>query len=430
MERIERKTYLKRLIDSIDNGMVKVITGLRRSGKSYLLNILFYEYLVNDLQVKESHIIRFSFDNPADLSLLGENFISLKRERRKADPAKFFDYVSKLTRGEGHYFVLLDEVQELEAFEYVLNGLLEKGNLDIYITGSNAKFLSRDIITEFRGRGYEIHVYPLSFSECASFYDKDAKKALDKYLVYGGLPMVVLAKSDEDRVSYLETQLKSTYLSDIIERYNIRNEEGLQELLLFLASSTSCLVNPKKLAARFASLGQASLSEASIAKYIDYFAEAFLLRKALRFDIKGSKYLSTPYKVYFEDLGIRNALLSFRQHEVTHLMENAIFNELLRQGYKVDVGQVEVREESGGVEKRKYLETDFVANMGDARFYIQSVYSLESSDKKEAELKSLKNIKDGFKKVVILANNLADGYDEKGVYYLDLNRFLLNEKNL
>ena len=368
--------------------------------------------------------------------MIGEDYFKLKKERRKVDSAKFIEFIDGRSKKEGMHFLLLDEVQELESFEFVLNGLLSQNKFDIYVTGSNAKFLSKDIITKFRGKGDEIHLLPLSFLECSTYYDEDQREALNKYMVYGGLPMTVLAKTDLNRRSYLKSQVQETYIADIIERYGIKDVSDLNELLLFVASSISSLINPKKLAARFLSIKHSSISEPTIAKYINYFEETFMLKKAFRYDIKGTKYISTPYKAYFEDVGIRNCVLDYRQVEKTHLMENIIYNELRRRGYSVDVGQVELREtikdENGtrGKEIKKYLETDFVANYGSKRIYIQSAFSIDDQDKKEREAKSLLRIEDSFKKVVIVYDNLYDGYDKNGIYYLDFHRFLIDSGSL
>lgn len=435
MPRIERPKYLNQLINRIGNGMVKIITGLRRVGKSYFLGSIFYDYLISSGISKES-IIEFDFSSEKDLLLINENYNELKKEHRKVDSTKFIKYILEKTVNDKQYYLLLDEVQELESFESVLNGFLSQKIFDIYVTGSNAKFLSKDIITEFRGRGDEIHLLPLAFSECWSFYDKDPKEALNKYMVYGGLPMVVLSKTDFDRRIYIEKQINETYIADIVERYGSKDEEDLKELLLFISSAISTFVNPKKLSARFKSIKHSLISEPTVATYIEHFEEIFLIKKALRYDVKRTTYISTPYKVYFEDVGIRNGVLSYRQIEPTHLMENVIFNELRFRGYSVDVGQIEVRDkikdEQTGLEKeiKKYIETDFFANEGSNRFYIQSVYLIDGPEKREQETRSLLNIKDSFKKVIITYNNVFDGYDNNGIYYLDFYRFLIDENSL
>lgn len=432
--KIDRNVYLKKLIDRKGNGLIKIITGLRRVGKSYLLNTIFYDYLLTS-GFEDKQIIKFDFTSSLDLSKIGENILEIKKQHRKVNPEKFMEYIRNKCNESIEYVLLLDEVQELEDFELVLNSYLNN-KFDVYVTGSNAKFLSSDVITEFRGRGDEIHLFPLSFKECYLFYDKDPKNALDKYMVYGGLPLVVLAKSDEDRISYLKTQVEETYIADLVERYDLKGNKEVSELLQFIASSTSSLINPKKLSNRFKSIKNINLSEPTIANYIDHFEEIFLLKKALRYNVKGSSYLSTPYKIYFEDVGVRNTILNFRQIEKTHLMENVIFNELRRVGYDVDVGEVEIREkikdQNGNIikETKQFYETDFVVNRFDKRCYIQSVYDINDPIKKEQELKSFKNINDSFKKILIVSNNLYDGYDNNGFYYLNLLSFLLKPEEL
>ena len=435
MPNINRDKYLEQLIRKIDNGMIKVITGLRRSGKSYLLNTIFYNYLIQEKKIPSNRVIKFAFDSEKDLSLIGENLLELKKAKKKVDPQKFSSFLSKKISKTGHYFILLDEVQELDAFEFVLNGLLYQNNLDIYVTGSNAKFLVEDIITEFRGRGDEIHILPLSFSECWSYYDSDKSKALDMYLNYGGLPLVVLFNNDEDRINYLNTQISQTYFSDIINRYGIRNTNQLDELFNILASDISGLVNPKKLAATFKSKHSDGLTEDTIANYIKYFKSSFLIDIAHRYNVKGKNYISTPYKIYFEDLGIRNARIGFRQVEYTHIMENVIFNELRYRGFLVDVGAVEYREtvkdEHGDDKQTKtFLEIDFVANKGSKRYYIQSAYAISSEEKNEKEIKSLNNTGDSFKKIVVVFNNIVPRQDQNGILYIGLLDFLTDPNSL
>ncbi|MDY6431022.1 MAG: ATP-binding protein [Bacilli bacterium] len=435
MALIKRDKYLDQLIRKIDNGMIKVITGLRRSGKSYLLNTIFYNYLINDKKIPSKNVIKFAFDSEKDLALIGENLLELKMANKKVDPHKFSEYLAKKISKNGHYFILLDEVQELEAFEYVLNGLLYQHNLDIYVTGSNAKFLTEDIITEFRGRGDEIHILPLSFSECWSFYSESKNKALDMYLNYGGLPLVVLSNNDEDRINYLNTQINQTYLSDIINRYGIRNTSQLDELFNILASYISGLVNPKKLAGAFKRKHDSGLTEDTIANYVKHFKDSFLIDISHRYNVKGKNYISTPYKIYFEDMGIRNARIGFRQVEYTHIMENVIYNELRYRGYLVDVGAVELREtikdENGNDKQIKtFLEIDFVANKGSKRYYIQSAYKISDSEKNEKEIKSLNNTGDSFKKIVIVYDDIVSRQNEDGILYIGLLDFLSDPNSL
>ena len=364
---IERNVYLNKLIARKHNGFVKVITGIRRCGKSYLLNTLFYQHLLNS-GIEDSHIIRFAFDSAQNLMLIGENLMEIEEGKRKVNPEKFMTYINDKIVDDGMYYLLLDEVQNLGYFEAVLNGYLRKDNVDVYVTGSNSKFLSSDIITEFAGRGDEVHVLPLSFSEFFSVYDGSKEEAFDDYMVYGGLPSVALMQTEEQKVAYLTTQITNVYLRDIVKRYNLQSDEDIGELLDILASGISTLVNPRKLAGTFKSIKGSTISEVTVAKYIGHMAESFLISKAKRYDVKGKHYIDTPFKVYFEDIGLRNARLNFRQIEPSHIMENIIYNELRYRGYNVDVGVVEVREKnSEGREQRKQLEIDFIANQGSRR---------------------------------------------------------------
>ncbi len=435
MALIKRDKYLNQLINKIGNGMIKVITGMRRSGKSYLLNEIFYQYLLAERKVNASHIIKFAFDKNEDLKKVGESFLTLKKEKRKVDPYKFTDYIDKITAEPGHYFLLLDEVQELDSFEYVLNSYVGNDKFDVYVTGSNAKFLVKDIITEFRGRGDKIHVLPLAFSECWNYYDSDKKEALEKYMRYGGLPFAVLAPTDEEKINYIKTQSDETYLTDIIDRFHVKNKIELDELFNILASGISGLVNPKKLADTFRSVHNDGLSEDTIAQYIKYFEDSFLVSIANKYDVKGKKYISTPYKVYFEDLGVRNARINFRQTEFNHIMENVIYNELRYRGFSVDVGEVEIREnvkdEDGNSKRKQYsAEVDFVANYGSKRYYIQSVYKINDEDKLNQEIKSLKSIGDSFKKIVVVYDYIVPSYDDSGIFYIGLREFLSDPNSL
>ena len=349
---IERNVYLNKLIARKHNGFVKVITGIRRCGKSYLLNTLFYQHLLES-GIEDSHIIRFAFDSAQNLMLIGEDLMEIEEGKRKVDPEKFMTYINDKIVDDGMYYLLLDEVQNLGYFEAVLNGYLRKDNVDVYVTGSNSKFLSSDIITEFAGRGDEVHVLPLSFSEFFSVYDGSKEEAFDDYMVYGGLPSVALMQTEEQKVAYLTTQITNVYLRDIVKRYNLQSDEDIGELLDILASGISTLVNPRKLAGTFKSVKGSTISEVTVAKYIGHMAESFLISKAKRYDVKGKHYIDTPFKVYFEDIGLRNARLNFRQIEPSHIMENIIYNELRYRGYNVDVGVVEVREKnSEGREQR------------------------------------------------------------------------------
>ena len=422
---IERKEYLDRLVSRIGNDSIKVITGIRRSGKSYLLNNIFYHYLLKS-GIDKDHIIVFAFDSAIDLNKINEDLIEIEKEKRLIDYKKFMAYVSKCIVDDKNYFLLLDEVQRLDSFEFVLNGYLTQGNIDIYVTGSNSKFLSTDVITEFRGRGDEIHVMPLSFSEVYNYVGGDKTEVIERYMVYGGLPRVILAKTDEERMSYLQTQIEKTYLKDVIDRHNVRNDEELSELFNIIASGISSLTNPRKLANTFNSVKQLSLSEITIKEYIQYFKEAFIIDSAMRYDIKGKRYISTPYKLYFEDVGLRNARIDFRQVEYTHIMENIIYNELKYRGYKVDVGVVEIRENN----IRKQLEVDFVANKGSKRYYIQSAYDIPNAEKLSQETKSFDYINDSFKRIIIVEKNIVSHYTEKGYLLIGLKDFLLNMNSL
>ena len=427
---IERNVYLNKLIARKHNGFVKVITGIRRCGKSYLLNTLFYQHLLNS-GVEDSHIIRFAFDSAQNLMLIGEDLMEIEEGKRKVDPEKFMTYINDKIVDDGMYYLLLDEVQNLGYFEAVLNGYLRKDNVDVYVTGSNSKFLSSDIITEFAGRGDEVHVLPLSFSEFFSVYDGSKEEAFDDYMVYGGLPSVALMQTEEQKVAYLNTQITNVYLRDIVKRYNLQSDEDIGELLDILASGISTLVNPRKLAGTFKSIKGSTISEVTVAKYIGHMAESFLISKAKRYDVKGKHYIDTPFKVYFEDIGLRNARLNFRQIEPSHIMENIIYNELRYRGYNVDVGVVEVREKnSEGREQRKQLEIDFIANQGSRRYYIQSAYEIPSKEKLDQETKSFDRANDSFKKSIVVERTMKPRRDDKGYVTMGVKEFLLNENSL
>ncbi len=426
---IKRDRYLKKLQIRKHNGLVKVITGIRRSGKSYLLNDIFYENLIED-GVKEDHIIKFAFDSADDLALIGEDLKDLIINDKKVDSNKFMKYISSKIKDDNMYYLLLDEIQKLEAFETVLNGYLRKKNMDLYVTGSNSKFLSTDVLTEFRGRGDEIHILPLSFSEFYTSYEGDKEYAFDDYMTYGGLPLVALMNDDEAKVNYLNTQLKNVYLKDIIDRHHLKNDENIGELLDVIASGISSLTNPTKLADTFKSLKKVNLSPATIDSYIDYMEEAFILNKVKRYDIKGKKYINSPYKIYFEDVGLRNVRLNFRQVEETHLMENIIYNELRFRGYNVDVGVVEVRENINDIQAKKQFEIDFIANLGSKRYYIQSAYDIPNEEKMIQETKSFDNTKDSFKKIIVVRKSMKPKRNEKGYLIIGIKEFLLDPNSL
>ena len=399
---IKRDYYLNKLIRRKHNGLIKVITGVRRCGKSYLLNTLFYNHLLNN-GIKKDHIIRFAFDSADDLYLMGESMIKLQSEKRKADPEKFMAYIRSLLSDDGMYYLLLDEVQMLGTFETVLNSYLRKENVDVFVTGSNAKFLSSDIITEFAGRGDEIHMYPLSFSEFMSVFDGDKYEGLSQYMLYGGIPLVALRDTPQDKAALLENLFSEIYIRDIVQRNNVRNIGELEDLLNILSSAVGSLTNPEKLKNTFRSVKKSKITSTTIKKYLDYFEDSFLVESAHRYDIKGKAYIETPKKYYFSDLGLRNARLNFRQSEPTHAMENVIYNELRMRGYRVDVGviPVTIKDETGKIVRRQ-LEVDFICNLGSRRYYIQSAYSIPDEAKRKQEIRPFTKIDDSFKKIVIV----------------------------
>ena len=414
--KIGRDVYLNKLISKRHNGLIKVVTGMRRCGKSYLLFNLFKEYLVNE-GVAENHIIEIAFDS-------FEN-------KRYRDPEVLFPYIMEKMSDERMYYVLLDEVQMLDDFESVLNSLGRKQNVDVYVTGSNAKFLSKDIITEFRGRGDEVHMYPLTFGEFMSVYDGDKQEGWRDYVLIGGIPLVLGFETADQKSDFLKSLFEETYISDITGRNNIRNKAELEELLNILSSAIGSLTNPSKLSATFKSVKKKSISKDTIIKYIDYLRDSFLIDSAIRYDIKGKKYINTPSKYYFTDLGLRNARLNFRQVEETHVMENIIFNELKVRGYNVDVGVVVMNEvDKNGKKIRKQLEVDFVCNKGSKRFYIQSAYALPDKEKMEQEQRSLVNTGDGFKKIIITKDAVAPLYNEEGILVMSVYDFLLNPASM
>ena len=426
---IKRDKYLQMLQIRRHNGFVKVITGIRRCGKSYLMNDIFYNALIAE-GVDESHIVKFAFDSADDLLLIGENLQKLAKNKKKVDPQKFMEYISRRVTDEKMYYLLLDEVQNLDCFEAVLNGYLRKKNMDVYVTGSNSKFLSTDVLTEFAGRGDEVHVLPLSFSEYYANCIDETDYAFDDYMIYGGLPAVALMATAEQKMSYLKTQLKNLYFKDIVERHNLSSDENLSELLDIIASGISSLTNPAKLSNTFKSVKKATLSEVTINNYIGFMQEAFILSKATRYDVKGKKYIGTPYKIYFEDLGLRNARLDFRQIEETHLMENIIYNELRYRGFNVDVGVVDTRENITGSKERRQLEIDFVANQGNKRYYIQSAYDIPDEDKMKQETKSFDKTNDSFKKIIVLGKSMKPRRNEKGYLLIGIKEFLLDPSSL
>lgn len=413
---IERNKYLQELVSCRHNGLVKIITGMRRCGKSFLLFRLFRRFL-EDNGVANDHIVEMAFDDYA-----------FKEFR---NPDKFYAYVKGRIIDDQPYYILLDEVQMLDEFEDVLNGLLHIPNADLYVTGSNAKFLSKDIITEFRGRGYQIHVLPLSFAEFMSIYEGDREDGWNEYLLYGGLPPVVLLKTEEEKVKLLDSLLAETYIIDVVNRNKIKNDSELNDLFKILASGIGGLTNPQRLSNTFQSVKNVSISPATIKKYIECLSDAFLLESCNRYDVKGRKYIGTPLKYYFSDLGIRNALLGFRQQEKTHLMENAVYNELCARGYSVDVGNVEVNTvDEKGTKVRRMLEVDFVCNRGYKRCYIQSALSLPDREKMQQESASLLRIDDSFMKYVITGDRINKYQNDDGIVIMNVLDFLLDEQSV
>ena len=417
---ISRPRYLQQLIDRRDNGEVKIITGPRRCGKSWLLSHIYKDYLLEH-GVKENQIISVSLD-------LDEN----DEDNDLMNPGKLKSYLREsITGDEDSYYVFLDEIQEVEGFERIVNGLNSHDNVDVYVTGSNAKFLSKDIITEFRGRGDEVHMYPLTYSQFKSVYDGDKEEGWRDYVLFGGIPLVLGFETADQKSDFLKSLFEETYISDITGRNNIRNKAELEELLNILSSAIGALTNPSKLSATFKSVKNKTISKETIIKYIDYLKDSFLIDSAIRYDIKGKKYINTPSKYYFTDLGLRNARLNFRQVEETHAMENIIFNELKVRGYNVDVGVVVMNEvDKNGKKTRKQLEVDFVCNKGSKRFYIQSAYALPDKEKMEQEQRSLVNTGDGFKKIIITKDAVAPLYNDEGILVMSVYDFLLNPDSM
>lgn len=408
---IERNKYLSRLLNSRLNGLVKIVTGIRRSGKSFLLFNIFKQRLLNE-GVDAGHIIEMQFDDFAN--------------KRYRVPEVFYNYVKERIKDGRVYYIILDEVQLLGDFEDVLNGLMHIENVDIYVTGSNARFLSKDIVTEFRGRGLQIHISPLSFAELMTFYNGSKEDALEHYLRYGGLPQVALQPNDEYRSTVLKDLLKETYIIDILERNRVKNSAELEELLAMLASGIGGLTNPQKLSNTFKTVKNVSIGAPTLKSYIDYFCDAFLVEQVNRYDVKGKRYIGTPLKYYFSDLGLRNALLNFRQVEKTHLMENLIYNELRGRGYNVDVGVVPYNGKNAqGVSFRKQLEVDFVCNKGSQRLYVQSALALPTQEKIDQETKSLRRIDDGFQKMVVVGDHTIGSHDESGILFINIYDFLM-----
>lgn len=427
---IKRDLYLNQLIDRMQNGMIKVITGIRRCGKSYLLNTIFYHYLLSQ-GVRESHMIRFAFDSADDLARIDEDMLEIDEKGRKVDPKKFMAYIDAKIVDRDMYYLLLDEIQLLGSFEAVLNGYLRRENMDVYVTGSNAKFLSSDIITEFAGRGDEVHIFPLSFAEFMSVYNGDKYDGLSEYMMYGGIPLVVLRKDETTKARLLENLFTEIYISDICRRNKVRNIAELNDLLNILASAIGSLTNPEKLKNTFKSVKKSSITANTIRKYLGYFEDSFLVSSAQRYDIKGKNYIETPKKYYFSDMGLRNARIGFRQNEQTHVMENIIYNELLLRGYKVDVGVVPYAEKNKeGKVSHKQFEVDFVCNRGSLRLYIQSAFSIPDEEKRNQEIRPFKRIDDSFRKIVITKDIVKPYYDDNGILTMNIYDFLLDPNAL
>lgn len=413
---IKRNIYLQKLTDRMHNGMIKVVTGIRRAGKSYLLFTIFRDHL-RQHGVADDHIIALELD-------------MLENERYR-EPHALLDYVKGRITDDGDHYIFLDEVQLLESFESVLNSLLRMPNVDIYVTGSNSRFLSKDVITEFRGRGDEVHVYPLSFKEYMTAFDGDRYEGWGSYVSFGGLPLVVTMATDAQRMEYLARLFEETYIKDIIERNRIERVQEINDLINVLASGVGSLTNASKIAATFKSVIGSDISHNTIRAYIDHLKDAFIISEAERYDVKGRRYIGTPQKYYFEDVGLRNARLGFRQIEETHLMENIIYNELRARGCSVDVGVVVKRGRTDdGVQEKKRLEVDFVANMGSRRYYIQSAFSLPDGEKRAQEKASLININDSFKKMIVVKDVVKPWHDDDGILTMSIYDFLLNEHSL
>lgn len=416
MKEIKRDLYLKKLIDRKENDLIKIITGIRRCGKSYLLDPIFKRYLTEN-GVDEEHIIKLELDS-----------IENKEYR---NPNKLYEYVMKKITDDRMYYILLDEIQKVEDFESVLNSFLRKKNLDVYITGSNSKFLSSDIVTEFRGRGDEIRVFPLSFSEFFEAYEGDKKDAFNEYITYGGMPYILSRKTEEEKSKYLNNLFDNTYINDIIERNHIQKDDKLNSIINMIASSIGSLTNPNKIENTFKSNNISDITIPTINNYLNYLIDAFLINKAERFDIRGKKYISTPSKYYFTDVGLRNARLNFRQQEETHLMENVIYNELLVRGYNVDVGVVEINEENKeGKKIRKQIEVDFVCNQGSKRYYVQSAFAIPDKEKMRQEQRPFNYIQDSFKKIIVVRDNIKLWRNDEGTVIMGIEEFLLNKDSL
>lgn len=416
MKLIRRDTYLNKLIERRENELIKIITGIRRCGKSYLLDPIFKNYLLED-GVEEDHIIKLELDSI-------EN-------KEYTEPENLYKYIMNKVKDKKMYYILLDEIQKVSDFESVLNSLLRKKNLDVYVTGSNSKFLSSDVITEFRGRGDEIRVFPLSYSEFKEAYEGSEKQVFNDYITYGGMPYILSRKTEEAKSAYLNDLFKNTYLNDIIERNNIQKDDKLDSIVNMIASSVGSLTNPNKIENTFKSNNINDITIPTINNYLNYLVDAFLINKAERFDIRGKRYISTPSKYYFSDIGLRNARLNFRQQEETHLMENIIYNELLIRGYNVDVGVVEINEKNKeGKNIRKQIEIDFVCNQGSKRYYVQSAFAIPDKEKMKQEQRPFNYIQDSFKKIIVVRDDIKLWRNDEGTVIMGIEEFLLNKDSL
>ena len=437
----KRDYYLSKLVEKENNQLIKVITGIRRCGKSYLLNKIFYNYLINEQHVDKDFIIRFAFDNEEDISLLDkyEDQPSLENDLNKhlVSSKKFLSFIKEKTSKDGYYYLLLDEIQNLENFVRVLNSFLYKGNFDVYVTGSNSRFLSSEVDTEFGGRGDRIHLLPLTFKEFLSGTNLDKRDALDEYIRYGGIPLIALQNSDENKANQAISILKETYINDLILRHPNINKQNLTDTLKVIASMISTPINPNKISNTFKSVYNVKVTNDSIDEYINWFSEAYLLNRVYRYDVKGRRYIGTPYKIYFEDIAIRNAILNFRDIDETDLIENIVYNELRYRGFNVDVGVVKIKVKSDKLDvngkpiyKDKDTEVDFVANKGNKTYYVQVAYEISSDEKKEQEYTSIRNIPNSFKKVIIVKNEGKYYYTDEGFLRISLLDFLLNLDSL
>lgn len=428
MNTIERPVYLERLISRMNNGMIKIITGIRRSGKSFLLFNLFYQYLIS-IGISDDQIIKLALDSPENKKYL--------------DTDELYSFLEEATKDESKkYYIMLDEVQFVITKEEIkdkdsyvrlygiLNGLLRKQNVDVYVTGSNSKLLSTDVLTEFRGRGDEVHISPLSFSEFVNSYDGSKQEAWQDYLMFGGMPYILSLHNEEDKIQYLSRLNSEIYMKDISERYELKSYSGMEEVLKVVASSIGSLVNPLRISDTFKSSGKNNLSNSTIREYLSYLQDSFLIQKVQRYDVKGRQYISTPAKYYYTDVGLRNAVLGFRQYEETHLMENVIYNELIYRGFQVDVGIVDTYFSENNIRKHKQLEIDFVANKGSRRYYLQSAFSIPDSEKMNQEQASLIKVPDSFKKIIVVGTPSPLWHNENGVEIINIIDFLLKPNSL